>query len=187
MRIPNIVSELSLDNIWSICWPKNRQNRPELWFPLFVDVFSAKIRVKYNQKPILRPYLESPHQGESFRWKRGYGSEIDFFFLLPLVFSKFYLLCANRKSYFCGKSYPMLLPISNSTRLAPKNGKCYLCCKMARPSAHMRAPFSYFGNGWMDRAEIWFVIGDSLAWRFTKVNGGGGGPGALAYVRTYFP
>ena len=33
-------------------------------------------------------------------------------------------------------------------------------------------PFPHFGNGWTDWAEIWFVIRDPLAWRFTKVNGG---------------
>ena len=42
--------------------------------------------------------------------------------------------------------------------------------------AHVRtcrcAPFPYLGNGWTDCAEFWFVVGDPLACRFTKVNGG---------------
>ena len=32
--------------------------------------------------------------------------------------------------------------------------------------------FSYIGNGWTDCAEIWLVVRDPLAWRFTKVDGG---------------
>ena len=33
-------------------------------------------------------------------------------------------------------------------------------------------PFPHLGNGWTDCAEIWFVVKDPLAWRFTEVNGG---------------
>ena len=32
--------------------------------------------------------------------------------------------------------------------------------------------FPYLGNGLTDCAEIWFLVRDQLAWRFTKVNGG---------------
>ena len=33
-------------------------------------------------------------------------------------------------------------------------------------------PFPNLGNDWAVCAEIWFVVRDLLAWRFTKVNGG---------------
>ena len=33
-------------------------------------------------------------------------------------------------------------------------------------------PFSHLGNGWTDCTEIWLVVRDPLAWRFTKVNAG---------------
>ena len=59
--------------------------------------FLAKIGVKYFPSSILRPYLKSPHQGDHFRlpmWKR----EWNFMFWLTLVFSKFYLLCANKQT-----------------------------------------------------------------------------------------
>ena len=43
-------------------------------------------------------------------------------------------------------------------------------------------PFPYLGNGWTDCAEIWVVVRDSLAWRFTKVNAG-----VEVHVRTCAP
>ena len=52
------------------------------------------------------------------------------------------------------------------------------------------APFPYLGNDWTDCVETRFVVRDRLAWRFTKVNGGGeGGACALpgAHVHSLFP
>ena len=48
--------------------------------------------------------------------------------------------------------------------------------------AHVRTPFSYLGNGWTDCVEIWYVVGDPLAKRFTEVNGG-----VQMHVRTCAP
>ena len=35
-----------------------------------------------------------------------------------------------------------------------------------------RAPFPYLGNSWTDCAEIWYVVRDPLAKRFTEVDDG---------------
>ena len=46
---------------------------------------------------------------------------------------------------------------------------------MGSASANVRtcrcAPFPYLGNGWTDCAEICYVLRDTLAKRFTKVDG----------------
>ena len=65
--IPNVYSELSCDNIWSMIWPKHRQNIPESRVPRFFVYFRPKLGSKYYPITILRPYLESPHQGDPFR------------------------------------------------------------------------------------------------------------------------
>ena len=40
----------------------------------------------------------------------------------------------------------------------------------ARP--HVHTPFSYLGDGWTDCAELWYIVRDQLAWRFTQTKGG---------------
>ena len=80
--------------------------------------------MKYYPKSILRPYFKSTHQGEPFRhsiWER----DQKIIFGLLIVFPKFYLLCANQKSYCWGggKNYLTLLPTSNGTGLSPKTWK----------------------------------------------------------------
>ena len=80
--------------------------KPSKWTRIVISTvfcccFLAKIGVKYYPNPILKPYLKSPHQCESFKpttWKWHYK----FIVCLPKVFSKFYPLCANRKSYCWG-------------------------------------------------------------------------------------
>ena len=56
----------------------------------------GKIGVKYYPNPILRPYLESPHQGESFRTPV-LGEELRIYFWLFIVFSNIYLACEPKK------------------------------------------------------------------------------------------
>ena len=46
-------------------------------------------------------------------------------------------------------------------------------------------PVLYLDNGWTDCAEIWCVVGDSLATRFAHPKGGEG-KSARAHVRTPF-
>ena len=33
-------------------------------------------------------------------------------------------------------------------------------------------PFVVYGNGWSDRAEVWYVVRDKLSGRFTQTKGG---------------
>ena len=49
---------------------------------------------------------------------------------------------------------------------------------------HVRTRYLYLGSGWMDCAEIWFIVRDPLAWRYTK---GNGVTRARVHVRTPFP
>ena len=91
-------------------WPTNHQNRQKLRFQRFFGDISVKIGVKHYPNSILRPYLESSHQGERFRppvWKRDL-----FFFSFPLLFSKFYFSCANRKKrLFMGEKWHFVIHI----------------------------------------------------------------------------
>ena len=57
------------------------------------------IGVTYYPNPVVRPYLESCHQGEPFRPQIESGMTTLFIWFL-LVFSKLNLLCANQKSSF---------------------------------------------------------------------------------------
>ena len=71
VRIRNLVSELSLDNIWPYFAHKTTQNRWIRWtrwirYSGLLWLFSAKIWVKYYPNSILRQNLESSHQAESF-------------------------------------------------------------------------------------------------------------------------
>ena len=43
-------------------------------------------------------------------------------------------------------------------------------------------PFPYVGNGWTDCAEIWYVVKNTLPYRFTEINGG-----VKVHVRTCAP
>ena len=80
--------------------------------------FSANIGVKYYPNPTLRPHLESFHQGDSLRPK--YESGIENLFLASHIIFKTLSLVREPKKLLLGKNYPMLLPISESTGLAPK-------------------------------------------------------------------
>ena len=87
----------------------------------FDDILSFfdKLGIKYHPNPFLRPYLDSPHQGEHFRppiWKQDWK----FTFWLPMVFSKFYLLCMSKKAVFCGENDIGLLFTFKGTELALK-------------------------------------------------------------------
>ena len=100
-----MVSELSLDNIWFMVWPKKKlKNRPESQFQRFLGVFSAKIATKYYRSLILEPYLDSSRHDEPFEppiWKKIWK----FIFLLSIIFSKFNLMCANRTSSVYGRKW----------------------------------------------------------------------------------
>ena len=52
-----------------------------------------------------------------------------------------------------------------------------MCITQVMDGVHL-----HVGNGWTDCSEIWFVVLDSLAWRFVKVNGG-----VQVHVRTCEP
>ena len=47
---------------------------------------------------------------------------------------------------------------------------------------HVRTHFPYFGNGWTDCAEIWYVVGDQLARQLTQTE-----DGVHLHVRTCVP
>ena len=61
-----MVSELWLDNILHLFWPKNCAKIVEVAILVYFDGFSAKICVKYYPSSILRSYLESSHEDEPF-------------------------------------------------------------------------------------------------------------------------
>ena len=109
--IPNMVLELSLKIFYPYLGRKHAQIslKSDSW-PIFTFFF-AKLWVNCYWSSILRPYLESSHQDESFRppiWKKIWK----FIFLLPMVFLEFHLLCENRKSIFMGyKWYSFVIQI----------------------------------------------------------------------------
>ena len=59
--IPNMVSELSFDNILAPIWAKNTRKIVEVVILVYFDRFSAKSSVKYYRSSILTTYLDSPH------------------------------------------------------------------------------------------------------------------------------
>ena len=111
---------------------KKHPKNVEIAILVYFDCFSAKIWVKYYPSSILRPYLESSYQGESFRhpiWKQGW------FFGFYVVFSKNNLLCANQKrSCYERKKDIALLFTSHGTGSAPKPGKSLVWWKMKLPN-----------------------------------------------------
>ena len=64
-RIPNLVSELKSENSWAPFWPKNRRMWQNTRIYQFSTLFLTKKGVKYYPISILRPDLESSHQGAS--------------------------------------------------------------------------------------------------------------------------
>ena len=98
-RIPNIVTELSLNRILLLFWPKKTPKIGEIASWSIMTFFSAKIWVKYYPSLILIPYLESSYQNEHFRTQHKRKCKRKYF-CLPIVFLKLHLLCANRKSGF---------------------------------------------------------------------------------------
>ena len=118
----NIVSELSLDNIWLMLWPKNRQNRPGPRFPRFMGSFSAKIWVKCYPTSILRPYVEPSHQHKHF------GPQIwmkigKFIFTSHIILNIFISCAWTQKAVFMGENGIALLFTSHGAELAKKTWK----------------------------------------------------------------
>ena len=68
-RIPNLVSELKSDENYPSFWPKKNSRKLAKYHILsvFDRFFFAKNRVKYYPISVMRPELESSHQGASFK------------------------------------------------------------------------------------------------------------------------
>ena len=75
----------------------------------YFDGFSARIWVKYYPSSILRPYSESPHQGDPFRPQ--YESEFCvfmFYFMFlasPSLFSKIITCARTKKAVLLGEKW----------------------------------------------------------------------------------
>ena len=107
----------------------------KLIFWYYLDGFSAKMLVSYYPNSILRPYLESSHQGKPFRppiWKQnkkcfGFHS---IFKMLSFV--------RDTKKFLLDKNYVVLFSTSHGTELAPKTWKKWVRWKMKRPYTQAR-------------------------------------------------
>ena len=120
-RIPNIVSELSLDYTLPLLWPKKRQKIVEIGSLVNFDGFSAKACDRYYPSSILTLYLESCHHDETFRpqYERKLGK------MASHSISKFNLLCANLKGSYYGRKIALFCYSHwyHGTGLAPKTWK----------------------------------------------------------------
>ena len=127
-----MVSELSLNNIWPLFWPKNNKKIVKFTFLVYFDVFCSIYELNIIQtqfqdhiwNPLIKANLLYPQ----------YESWIELFFWLPIVFSKFYLLSASRKSSCWGvggwvriKIIPCFCPSPIARDLLRKHGKaCFV-------------------------------------------------------------
>ena len=121
-RIPNIVSELGLDYILPLFWPKNKQKIVEIASLVYFDGFPSRACDKYYPSSILTLCLESCHHDETSRPQYERKFEKNW---LPIVFLKLYLLCANLKGSFYGRKIALFCYSHrhHGTGLAPKTWK----------------------------------------------------------------
>ena len=162
MRRHHLLSQNWVWIIFDPCFGKKTttENRWNLDSGLCWRFFVAKEWVKYYPNSILRPYLESFHQGEPVTspiWKR------DWFFL-SLVFSKFYLLCTNQKSSSYGRKwhcFDIHIPWYEMVRDLLRKPEKELWAKKERPSAYRTVQTDrqrvscYLGLRWIAGGEYY--------------------------------
>ena len=145
-----MVSEISLNNIWSIFWPKNHQNSPALRFRRSFGGCSAKIGVKCYPNSILRPYLESSHQGDLYTLSMIAGLKI-YFLNSCRIFKILSVVRKPKKVVFYGRTKALFCYSHPMTRDYPrKPGKRWGRWKMKRPNEQwiegLVYPNQYFLN-----------------------------------------
>ena len=95
-RILHLVSELRLDNILPLFWPKNCPKIVEIAIMIYFDGFFAKTWAIFGI-PSRRTF-----------WTPNMKDNLKIYFFDSIVFSKFCLLSANRKSSFYGRKMSLI-------------------------------------------------------------------------------
>ena len=127
--IPNMVSELRLDNILPLFWQK-QMSESQSWSILMI--VPAKIWVKPYPSSIQKPYLESSRQDEPFIppiWKKIWK----LFFVFRSISKVLSLVRKPKRQFLWEKNDTVLLFTSHGTGLAPKTWKYLSSVKNETP------------------------------------------------------